>query len=93
MKSLLSHIKQFLNLNILNKKKIKANDDLVLKFFELKDKRVSHVEIYHILSKKYDNDSLIEWLGKPFMEKLKQYNSILNERFKLSHENYKNKRP
>lgn len=98
MKSLLLHIKQFISLNILNRCKKSLSYDvehegIVIKYFKLKDKGYSKIDIFEKMSKKYDHDNVVYWLGKSESEKNDDYDKIKSEQLKIYHENRKYKSP
>lgn len=93
MKLLLSHTKRFLNLKTYNKlfkqEKKGFESNLVLTYFDLLKNGKSKDIIFESLSKKYEQDDLIKWLGKTDEEKKIDYDNIINEIQKLEHENRK----
>ena len=93
MKLSLLHIKHYLSLSTLNKifklEKKQIDNELVLSYFTLVEKKRSKDYILKVLSKKYDQDSLITWLSKSESEKKLEYDRIMSEIHQLEHENRK----
>jgi len=87
------HTKLYLNLNIfLNRFRKDLDDNMVIKYYKLKDMYSNHDDIINSLSKTYKREELINWICKSDEEKLEDYNHILNERHRVQHEKYKSQK-